>query len=241
MKKMLWLLGVVAAVLLGAAPVFGKGAVGIGRVPYTITSPGMYYLKGNVVCASTTDSAITIGCNNVTLDLMGLSLRGPGRHNGNTSGIYIHDASNVEVRNGSIEDFGNSGVNTTISYGIRLINLRVRRCASGLFPGINSNLIKDCLVQNCDSAIYAYYSIIRGNQVSGCTWSIDAFFSTVADNTVVGNYYGIGGDHSTITCNTAASNDNNGIEVGPNCTITNNTTQGLSYGGNCSVAQNTVY
>ncbi|MBU4448351.1 MAG: hypothetical protein KKD99_07175, partial [Proteobacteria bacterium] len=50
----------------------------ITSVPYTISSPGFYYLGGNLTYSGT-GSAISVDADNVTLDLMGFSLTGAGK------------------------------------------------------------------------------------------------------------------------------------------------------------------
>jgi hypothetical protein len=79
MKMAFWLLALVGAVLLSAAPVSaddsfyviaggGKTETPIHSVPYTINSSGMYYLAGNF---TSTGTAIIVNPNisDVTIDL----------------------------------------------------------------------------------------------------------------------------------------------------------------------------
>lgn len=93
MKRNLWLLSLVGAMLLTVTPVLADGdfyvvAVGGGvgtkitSVPYTISSPGFYYLGSNLTYSGT-GSAISVDAENVTLDLMGFSLTGAGKSSSN--------------------------------------------------------------------------------------------------------------------------------------------------------------
>jgi hypothetical protein len=112
MRRKLWLLALVGVVLLSAAPVLaddgfyviaggGKAGTQINSVPYTINSPGLYCLSGNLSYISTTGNAITVNANDVTIDLMGFSLTGPGKGSGINYGIRINSGcTNVEIRNG---------------------------------------------------------------------------------------------------------------------------------------------
>jgi hypothetical protein len=87
MKRKIWLLALVGAVLLSAGPAWAQdefyviagGGVGtrITSLPYTITSPGFYYLTSNL-SYSGSSNGITVNSNDVTLDLMGFSISGPG-------------------------------------------------------------------------------------------------------------------------------------------------------------------
>lgn len=81
-------------------------------LPTTITKPGSYYLAENVKFTNLNTDAITINCSNVTLDLMGFSLNGPGMDAGLTgSGIAIKGAqSYVCVRNGNVCFWRKNGI-----------------------------------------------------------------------------------------------------------------------------------
>ena len=70
-------------------------------LPYTITSSGFYYIKKDLTSIG---SGIIVESDNVTIDLMGYSLIGPGSGSGN--GIYMDDRNNVKIRNGTIKEFG---------------------------------------------------------------------------------------------------------------------------------------
>lgn len=88
---------------------------------YTISSPGSYYLTGNRLCSG---SGIDVTADDVTIDLMGYSLVGSGM--GTTySGVIIYRRNNVEVRNGTIRNFGNDAVNGNGSpENVRVIDIR---------------------------------------------------------------------------------------------------------------------
>ena len=72
-------------------------------LPLTITESGSYYLVEDANCLST---AITVEADNVTIDLMGYSLIG----HGTGFGIYLNARINVEIRNGTVRDFGSDGI-----------------------------------------------------------------------------------------------------------------------------------
>lgn len=88
--------------------VFGPGTP-ISSLPYTITSPGSYYLTGNLTGVAGQDG-IKIESNDVTLDLRGFTLQGvPGSGNGVeiTTGAIFRRA--ITVRNGTARGWGESG------------------------------------------------------------------------------------------------------------------------------------
>jgi parallel beta-helix repeat protein len=99
----------------------------ISSVPHTINSSGSYYLTNDLQTSSANSDAIHINADNVTLDLMGFSLIGRG--SGTGIGILISGQQNVEIRNGTIRDFGGDGIyeNDDEEKGgaHRVINVRV--------------------------------------------------------------------------------------------------------------------
>jgi len=73
------------------------------RRPEVITRPGSYIVVDNID-ASAGGTAIRIQADDVTLDLGGYTIWGPGGRQG--FGIEIAGAANVTVRNGHLQDFG---------------------------------------------------------------------------------------------------------------------------------------
>ncbi len=128
-------------VIAGGGPPVGTK---ITSLPYTINNSGFYFLGSDLGYTPTTGNAITINHNDVTLDLMGFILVGPGP-NTDAEGIHISPQYNVEVRNGTVAGF---------RYGINEINSNAANCrilnirAANNFIGINmsglNHLIKNC-------------------------------------------------------------------------------------------------
>jgi parallel beta-helix repeat protein len=282
MKRTLWLLTLVGMVLMSAGPVLaqdgfyviaggGKAGTQINTVPFTINSPGLYCLAKNLTYSATTGNAITVDASDVTIDLMGFCLTGPGKVSGMNYGIRINDGcANVEIRNGILKSFGYQGISTasTACLGARVIGLRVRDTGgAGITLNGSNNLVMGCTVMlagNNGISVGAE-SLVKGNQVySNGSFGISAATGStvmgnlaylnssglhtssgcsVTDNSVYSNSnYGMDiASYSTVTRNTAHSNPSMGIAAGSYCTITNNTTQGLTNGSNCILANNTVY
>jgi parallel beta-helix repeat protein len=277
MKRIMWLVAVmlVAFTVTPAAADFyviaGSGRMGtaITAVPYTITSPGLYYLTNNLTSSGINNYAITVDADDVTIDLMGFCLTGPGKESGwNNCGILVANLrSNVEIRNGSIKAFGYDGIYSPENCtGIRVVGVRFR---DNGYRGIDltgsDNLVMDCAVMNVGGIgiNVGSSSLVKGSQVAGNFYGIFiGAGSTAVGNTARGNSRGIVAGHGssvtdntasgnssegiyayencTITRNTANKNTGTGINTFAYCTITNNTTDALTSGLNCTLADNTV-
>ncbi len=77
--------------------------------PVTISSPGSYILTGTLFIIDPGADGIRISADNVSINVNGFSLVGPGSGSGN--GI-IASGSRTVVRNGFVEGFGNAGIET---------------------------------------------------------------------------------------------------------------------------------
>ncbi len=198
-------------------------------IPLTINNSGSYYLTENVNSAGT---AITVDDNNVTIDLMGFSLIGPG--SGTNYGIYMNARKNVEIHNGTVRSFGSHGIyeaSTSDGKEHRAINVRaISNGASGINLMGFGHLVKDCTV-----AENASHGIYTGDG------------STATGNTAYNNVgHGISAGYGcTVAGNTARENQGAGIDAGHGCTVTGNTTyynqmEGISVGKCCTVIGNTA-
>jgi parallel beta-helix repeat protein len=207
----------------------GRGAgTGITSLPYTITAPGFYYLTKNL---SHNGTAITVNADNVTIDLMGFSLSGPG--SGTNYGIDMNDSSNVEIRNGTIRNFGTYGIyadSSTVG-NHRIINVRVVGNQGGgirLYL-VHANLVKDCTVSDNggDGISAGYENTVTGNVVyNNVGQGIHTDWGAlVTGNNVYGNTYGgiSVSSCSMVRGNTVFDNGGNGIDVGPGSTVVENT------------------
>jgi hypothetical protein len=163
--------------------------------PVLIDSAGSYRLTGNLV-ATASMHAISVSTSDVTLDLNGFSISGSG--SGNAYGVDITALTNVEVRNGTIRDFPDSGISTTVCDGCRAINLRLLNNGwAGVLLRDNS-LIRGCTASgNVKSGLYARTS--------------SSFINNVAhDNGFIGIYLS-GNGSGLIEGNVSYNNGNDGI------------------------------
>lgn len=242
MKKKLWLLALVGAFLLSAGPVLADGDFyvvaggGVGTrittLPFTISAPGFYYLGKNLTMTASfgpASSAIAVNADDVTLDLMGLSLICTG--SGDTMGIAISGRKNVEIRNGTVRGFPGGGIYDSLGgYSYRFINLRLEK--NGIW-GINLSTGYYHLIQNCNITengnsgigLTGYGCMVTGNVVSNnglrgiaCGGSGNSLVgNVVADNAGHGFFLTLTAGHPyLIDRNTAYNNTSgtlNGIPV----------------------------
>jgi parallel beta-helix repeat protein len=203
----------------------------ISALPFTISAPGSYYVTGDLTLASTTSHGITVTADNVTIDLMGFSLIGPG--SGTGDGIFMNGRSNVEVRNGTLRGFGRAGiyeVSSAAGKQHRVINVRVHANTSyGMRLLGDGHIVKDCTA--------------GGNGSTGLNIGLGA---TVTGNTAYNNGTGIfAAANSVVTHNTARANSGSGINAGTGSIIMHNTASnnggfGIGTGDGSTVAGNTA-
>lgn len=215
------------------------GSPGVGTkikaLPYTISSPGFYYLTKDLSCASGTHG-ITIDADDVTLDLMGFGLVGPGGTGSFTGhdGIYMVNRTNIEIRNGSVRNFNRHGIyndyGDASGNGHRFKNIRANN------NGINGIDTKDkgVTIEGCKATQNGYAGIITsaGSIVNACTAYDNAteginvgLGSIVKNSTAYSNDgHGIVGSWgSVVSGNASYNNAKNGIEIiGGRATVTNN-------------------
>jgi parallel beta-helix repeat protein len=230
MKKVTYCLIVLFITLMVSAATLEAATV-ITSLPYTITAQGSYIINQNLKASW---HGIKVQANNVTIDLNGYSISGNNTSGG--YGIYMNGRSNVEIRNGTIRNFGSHGIYEESSSGNshRVVNVRVmNNKGNGILLLGSNHMVKDCTTSNNGgSGIYTHV----GCMISG---------NTVYDN----GYEGISANSgSTIIGNTAYSNGGHGIYCngGGVCTVKNNTVSynqwnGISLNGNSLVDGNTAY
>jgi hypothetical protein len=196
MKTLLKLFVIIAMVLCCSVVVLaddffvvGAGGPPVGTkitsVPYTISTPGFYFFVNNLTYTGT-DNAITINADNVTLDLMGFTLTGPG----NYGGIYMNGRTNVEIRNGTVTAF-DKGIleNSDTGSSHRALDVRVVSNWSGiLFKGSNH------MITNCNASKHGGTGLfLTSGLISECTSNDNGYGlvvygpGTVLENSVFNN------------------------------------------------------
>jgi hypothetical protein len=117
----------------------------ISSLPFTISTPGSYYVTANLA-TTLNQNGIIVAADNVTIDLNGFTLFGGAGSSG--EGVWAATArQNVVVRNGTVRNWPGSGINLYDS-GSTLITLQNLHSISNGFTGIavkNGSSVTDCL------------------------------------------------------------------------------------------------
>jgi len=204
---------------------------------FRISEPGSYYLTGNMTGIAG-KFGIEIAAGGVTLDLNGYDLAGvPGAFDGvvvTASAIRV-----IEVRNGSIRNWPNNGVNfesTVVSAAV----IRDLRCSANGLRGIGcgwSSRIINCTVYSCG---LGGISAEIGSVITGCTTSynggigIDVTSGVITDctaNANTGDGFEAGSGSVLRACSSVANTGNGFDTVGAvnltECVALNNTAAGI--------------
>lgn len=231
-KIQLSLLALVLTVAIPVVSYAADGKIKIGQTPSTtfpivISESGSYVLTSNLQ-VSTNFNCIEISADNVTLDLNGFVLIGPGTGSGG-SGIYVNGHNNITIMNGTVRDFRSSGIYFLSSSKIQLKDLK---CTNNGQRGIyveNATIINCIAEENGTTGIRAYYSTVKDCTTNDNTEDgIDVLSSTVLNcQAYSNNGRGIYSRRSSITNCTITFSGDHGIEA-YDSTLTNCT----SYGNN---------
>jgi parallel beta-helix repeat protein len=229
MKKGMYFftLGLLCIVLLVSAAFVG--ATTITSLPYEITTRGYYTINTNL---TSSEDGIIVKANNVTIDLKGYTIEGSGT--GSYRGIYMNGRNNVEIRDGTIRNFGLDGINEESSSGHshRVINVRViANGGSGIYLWGSNHLIEGCT---------ASYNSVGDGIHSGHRGTISGNATYNNGNDGIHAYHGC-----TISNNTASFNADDGIQTEDYCTISNNTASfnaddGINAWRGCTISGNTA-
>lgn len=215
--------------------------------PILIDQPGSYVLTSNLVMPNAATSAITIVCNDVTLDLNGHTIKGGGT--GVARGIYAHNRYSITVRNGIVWGFGNGGVildsdsgdpsdkgsGHMVDHIIAPSNLMgivvhggmVTHCTASNNPWYGI-AVRFGVVQNCIANNSSYYMGISAwaSSVSHCVANnngddgISIRYGTLTQCTVMGNQKdGIDASDSTVSYCNAHGNTGNGLRIYSDCIV----------------------
>ncbi len=209
---------------------------------FVISSPGSYYLTGNITAASG-KKGIKITANNVTLDLNGFALLGGGVGD---DAIYSSFAGtqNLTIRNGIIRDWVKEGIDGYYSSNCRIENVQVDGSTNGygIITGKGS-VITGCAVRNSGAGFVttegttvrdcastanggAGFALGSGNTVSGCTAQDTpvgpgfqtspgctlSHCSSISNHGTTGYGFDLAGGNTVIGC-TANNNDVDGFHV----------------------------
>jgi parallel beta-helix repeat protein len=187
----------------------------VTSIPTTISSPGIYCLKKDLVTNISTGNAIEIAANNVTVDLNGYKLGGLAAGTATSAnGIVAYNRQNISIRNGTIRGFG-YGVKLGGGGGHLVEDLRLdhNRVEGIRIDELDSTVVRNNRVIHTESDVHTHTYGIYVSQVDGCT---------VIDNDVVQtmgteNGYGISAryaDNSTFERNRISQTSGDGLSYG---------------------------
>lgn len=181
-----------------------------GGFPYKIKTSGSYILASNLTNSKSTD-AIDVTAAQVTIDLNGFEILGPGSSVTTVTGINALGQIDVTVENGAVSEFG-TGVNVG-SYGI-VKNLHADYNGNGISVG-NSTVVEGCTANHSTNGVSGASGILCS---AGCTISGNTVTANASDG-IVCNGFGC-----LISGNSASANTGIGIVcIGSGCLISGNT------------------
>ena len=202
------------------------------EVPETISWPASITFAGSLACSNPVVHGISIEADNVSIDLAGHSLVGPGANSGH--GIFqAGNRRNLQVRNGALVHWRGPDCGGVYATGPnnRFSDLHASSNFYGLYSGPGSRFDNCTAFANSEDGLHA----MAGSSLSGCTaWSND---------------YGIvAGEASSLSDCAARQNLAYGITVEygssvQNCTASKNGQYGFrlldhSSAVNCSAFEN---
>ena len=193
----------------------------ISSLPYIIENSGSYYLT---IDLTSTSDGITVNANNVTINLMGYSIIGPG--SGLNNGILLNDSFNIEIRNGTVQNFGNSGIYETDENSgslYRIIEVRaIGNGSSGIaLYGSAGTSAPGNIIKNCTAANNGLFGIRSGP-------------GSVIEGNVAYNNQSVGivtEDGCTVINNSSYNNNGSGFQIEGNATVIGNTSSSNGYIG----------
>ncbi len=190
---------------------------GQGTSKHHITQPGSYYLIADVVSTQAGEIGILVDSNEVSIDLLGFTLRGAGGNGG--AGIEIDPGyKNISIRNGRIRGWGVRGIETGQATHVVVQNVQVSENGSiGIHLG-GSSMVTGCLVwQNTGEAgirVSGNKSYVDGNV---CLDNGRGIYVTGISNLIVRN---VAENNSTADFDIASGNNYGQILTNPGANFT---------------------
>lgn len=232
------LLGMAATIAWGAPAGAADGTIEInqakvmaaGGFPYVISAANTSYrLTGSLTVPAST-SGISVTANNVTIDMNGFSITGPGSSSGVVNGVSASGFTDVTVENGTV-----TGLGLAIVLGSSAIVRNVHADTNGFGIDVGDNSVVEGCTANNSTTDYGI-ACRSGCAITG---------STANGNADEGIF--CSGSGCQITGNTANGNVSVGIDCQSNgCVISGNTLLGNPslgigcFGVGCLISGNTI-
>ena len=200
----------------GVVEISQAGVLASGGFPFQIAQPGSYRLTSDLVVASTTTDAIDATSGNVTIDLNGFSILGPG--SGSGVGIRAVGQSQVTIRNGAVRDMGNMGLFLGNSCDVERMQV-TNNGDTGVSGGLSCTIADNVVSNNGHYGISAS-GIVEGNTAIGNSDEGILAAGVIRNNTANGNFTGIKtmavgsgspADTATVVGNSANQNAGYGV------------------------------
>lgn len=217
----------------------------ISSLPFTIDTPGSYYLAGNLTGASA-GNGITITVSNVTVDLMGHTLTGVAGSNNGIDGDSA--AQNITIRNGNVVGWGSRGINI-LGAKTRVDAVTVANNGNaGMFVG-NSAVVVECIaVGNAGAGIIfnADGVVHRSTARENGSFGISTGFGSVVSHCTARANRGIGilaGANAVVQACSTSFNTGNNLQLNNNgivarCSASSGEADGINVGSNTLVLEN---
>ena len=187
----------------------------ISALPFLITTPGSYYLAGNLAGVSG-QNGITVQASNVTIDLAGFALSGGA---GSLSAVQVAaGVKNLALVNGTAQDWGGDAVSANSASACRFEQLRILgNLGAGLRAGSNAFVAGCTILNNSGDGIAAASAsritgnslVNNGNTATAAGIRVSSGSSRVEGNHVVGGTgfgFRIEGAGNLIVRNSASGN-----------------------------------
>ena len=201
----------------------------IASLPFTINTPGSYYVTANLTGVSG-QNGITVAAENVTLDLNGFALIGV---TGSGDGIAVAGSSsrNLFIRNGTVRGWLNgiraevaSSANSQVENVRALNNSTTDSQAAGIRLGQGS-IVRNCVAAGNNRGI----SVGTNSMILNCVAESNAGTGLSAAST------------GSILNSVSADNGSTGIFLGQpgvisHCTVSNNGGRGIDAGEGASIS-----
>ncbi len=241
-----------ALILMVITPLSAYGVDGQIKItqpssfPIVIYQSGSYVLTRTITLSTTDVNGIEINADNVTLDLNGHTLIGPGKQNGSSgSGIYADNRNNIVIINGTLRDFKECGIVLNGSnHQIRNIRVysnglngisamsstNISNCAAS-YNGSHGFCTSDSTITDCMASHNGFHGIsaTSSSNISNCMTSYNSSHGFYVSNSTVVNCTafdntgrGVYASSSTITNCTANNNESHGIYASSECRIEGN-------------------
>lgn len=208
----------------------------ISEIPETLDWPCSTKLAGTLTCSMAASNGLTVNADDVTIDLAGHALIGPGATSGH--GIYeIPARHNLSLANGKVVNWRGADMSGVYAMGwsSHLSGIQAETNACGITAGSGS------ILEGCA----AIYNTQRGIWSEGHGSLTDC---TASEN---GGYDGIyGGANASLNRCSASYNGSNGIATAQGCVLDDCVAEFNGYSGivpgqnsivkNCSSSHNTL-